>query len=163
MEKIRNKILILIPFILLSCMNSTDKIIRKVCTELTYHENKISIISYLTVNEQTVKGDYSIYTIDLNVYQEKDSVIKYTEYFKSNGVYIFVNQKNKPHRTISKEIQEEIYNWGGKIKLESPQYTLILDHTKYKYKLINEYENLLFPYDSVTSLNTKELELMIRD
>ena len=163
MEKIWNQILILIPFIFISCTNSTDKIIRKVCTELTYHEKNMSIISYLMVTEQSIKSHYSTYTIDSNIYQKGDSVIKYTKYFKLNGVYVFIRQKDKPELLISPKIQEEIYNFGKEIKYESPQYILIIDLSNNEYKLFNDYEELLSPYDSLSILSTKELELMFHD
>jgi hypothetical protein len=115
------------------------------------------------VTEQSIKSHYSTYTIDSNIYQKGDSVIKYTKYFKLNGVYVFIRQKDKPELLISPKIQEEIYNFGKEIKYESPQYILIIDLSNNEYKLFNDYEELLSPYDSLSILSTKELELMFHD
>ena len=101
-------------FICISCTTNTDEIIKEVCTKLSYQERmiqkEISVTSYLMVIEQPSKGNYFIYTIDSNVYQEGDTLIKYTKYFRLNDVYVFIEQKNNLKQSISKNIQEEIYN-----------------------------------------------------
>ncbi len=165
MEKICYKILniLLFLFICISCTTNTDEIIKEVCTKLSYQERmiqkEISVISYLMVIEQPSKGNYCIYTIDSNVYQEGDTLIKYTKYFRLNDVYVFIEQKNNLKQSISKNIQEEIYNWGeGLITYEAPQYTLIIDTSNNKYKLFNDYEDFCFSYDSLLLWDVKKIE-----
>lgn len=144
MGKIRNKIIISsILFICISCIDREERIVREVCSEFAATEStvkkELSIIPYIMATEQISDSNCVVYTIEFKVNQKSDKPIRYTTYFKSHSIHIFIKQNNKPLKSISKEVQEEIYNWGERsIKYETPSYILVINLTTNKYKVMDD-------------------------
>lgn len=143
MKKNKYMAVILLSILCISCINQEERIIKSSCKniirELELNNLSNNLTPCLTVIEEGSGKDSVNYRISLELYQKGVKPIEYTNYFKINGIYTYVLQKNKQIHTISKEMQEELYNWGGGWILETPYYILTINRIDYGYNLSTQW------------------------
>lgn len=133
-------IIVLLSMLLSSCMDSEEKIVldncKSIIKELCLNNSSNILTAYLMVVEIANSQSIVSYDIRPEVYQKGSKLIEYTNYYKVDGIYVFVVQKNKQLYTISKEMQEELYNWGnGGWLLETPSFVLTINRVDLVYNL----------------------------
>lgn len=133
-------IIVLLSMLLSSCMDSEEKIVLDNCKyiieDLCLNNSSNILTAYLMVVEIANSQSIVSYDIRPEVYQKGSKLIEYTNYYKVDGTYVFVVQKNKQLYTISKEMQEELYNWGnGGWLLETPSFVLTINRVDLVYNL----------------------------
>lgn len=127
-----------------SCIEKEERIIKDSCEnivrELDLGNLSNDLVPCLKAIEKESDKDSVCYEIYSELYQKGVKPIEYTDYFIVSGIYLFILQKNKQIYTISKKIQEELYNWGdGGWILEAPYYILTINRTNYSYKLNSQW------------------------
>ncbi|MCD7941509.1 MAG: hypothetical protein LUH50_16475 [Bacteroides intestinalis] len=137
-------IISLLSILCAGCIEKEEKIIKDSCKniiqKLDLKNLSNNITPCLIAIEKESSKDSVCYQIYSELYQRGVKPIEYTDYFMVNDIYVFILQKKKQVYTISKEIQEELYNWGGGgWILETPYYILTINRTNYSYKLNSQW------------------------
>jgi hypothetical protein len=146
MEKILYQIIIILyPFLLVSCNINEEAVVRQVCENIITDfgdNNDDAPKLYLEASEVAIKNDSVIYSIQFNYWQKGMTLVEYTSYFKKNGFYVFIQQKGKERKYISINIQEELRafpNAGeGGYFIDGSAFVLIINRKNYGYRIIQK-------------------------